>query len=71
MAPRYIIVEKLNEVYLKLEADADLRRNLSDYFSFEVTGSKAQKVVHLIRDDIEKKGKKMETVSATLEKFFQ
>ena len=38
MAPRYIIVEKLNEVYLKLEADADLRRNLSDYFSFEVPG---------------------------------
>ena len=35
---RYIIVEKLNEVYLKLEADADIRKNLSDYFSFEVPG---------------------------------
>ena len=34
MAPRYIIVEKLNEVYLKLEADADLRRNLSDWTGF-------------------------------------
>ena len=38
MAPRYIIVEKLNEVYLKIEADADIRKNLSDYFSFEVPG---------------------------------
>jgi len=37
-SPRYIIVEKVNEVYLKIEADADIRRELSDYFSFEVPG---------------------------------
>ena len=37
-APRYIIVEKKDEVYIKIEADADLRKNLSDYFSFEVPG---------------------------------
>ncbi len=36
--PRYIIVEKKDEVYLKIEADADIRKNLSDYFSFEVPG---------------------------------
>ena len=35
-----ITVEKLNEVYLKIEADADIRRELSDYFSFEVPGYK-------------------------------
>ena len=33
-------VEKVNSVYLKLEADADIRRELSDYFSFEVPGYK-------------------------------
>ena len=33
-------VEKLNSVYLKLEAEADIRRELSDYFSFEVPGYK-------------------------------
>ena len=37
-APRYIIVEKKDEVYIKIEADADIRKNLSDYFSFEVPG---------------------------------
>ena len=33
-------VEKLNSVYLKIEAEADIRRELSDYFSFEVPGYK-------------------------------
>jgi superfamily II DNA or RNA helicase len=35
-----IKIEKLNEVYLKITADADVRRELSDYFSFEVPGYK-------------------------------
>ena len=35
-----ITVSKLNEVYLRIEADADIRRELSDYFSFEVPGYK-------------------------------
>ena len=33
-------VEKLNSVYLKIEAEPDIRRELSDYFSFEVPGYK-------------------------------
>ena len=33
-------VEKLNSVYLKIEAEADVRRELTDYFSFEVPGYK-------------------------------
>ena len=33
-------VEKLNSVYLKIEAEADIRRELTDYFSFEVPGYK-------------------------------
>ena len=28
-------VEKLNSVYLKIEAEPDIRRELTDYFSFE------------------------------------
>ena len=39
-------------------------------FSFEITGSKAQRVVDLIKDDIDKKKKKMETATATLDRFF-
>lgn len=35
-----IIVEKLNDVYIKIDADASIRRELSDYFSFEVPGYK-------------------------------
>ena len=31
-------VEKLNSVYLKIIAEPDIRRELSDYFSFEVPG---------------------------------
>ena len=37
---RYIIVDKKDEVYLKIEADADIRRELSEYFCFEVPGYK-------------------------------
>ena len=33
-------VKKLNSVYLKIEAEPDIRRELSDYFSFEVPGYK-------------------------------
>ena len=35
-----IQIEKLNSVYLKITAEADVRRELSDYFSFEVPGYK-------------------------------
>jgi len=35
-----ISVEKINEVYIRIKADADIRRELSDYFSFQVPGYK-------------------------------
>ena len=35
-----IIVDKLNDVYIRIDADASIRRELSDYFSFEVPGYK-------------------------------
>ena len=35
-----IIVDKVNDVYLRIDADASIRRELSDYFSFEVPGYK-------------------------------
>ena len=35
-----IIVSKENEVYLKLDAEANIRRLLSEFFSFEVPGYK-------------------------------
>ena len=37
---RYLVIDKLNEVYLKIEADADIRRELGEYFTFEVPGFK-------------------------------
>jgi superfamily II DNA or RNA helicase len=37
---RYIIIDKVNEVYLKIEAEADIRRELGEYFTFEVPGFK-------------------------------
>ena len=37
---RYLIIDKKNEVYLKIEADADIRRELGEYFTFEVPGFK-------------------------------
>ena len=33
---RYLIIDKVNEVYLKVEAEADIRRELGEYFTFEV-----------------------------------
>jgi hypothetical protein len=35
-----IIVDKINDVYIRIDADASIRRELSDYFSFEVPGYK-------------------------------
>jgi len=37
---RYIIIDKVNEVYLKIEAEADIRRELGEFFTFEVPGFK-------------------------------
>ena len=37
---RYLIIDKKNEVYLKIEADAEIRRELGEYFTFEVPGFK-------------------------------
>ena len=37
---RYLIIDKKNEVYLKIEAEADIRRELGEYFTFEVPGFK-------------------------------
>ena len=33
-------ISKVNEVYLELEVDEDVSRELSDYFTFEVPGAK-------------------------------
>jgi len=35
-----IQIQKINDVYIKITAEADIRRELSDYFSFEVPGYK-------------------------------
>ena len=37
---RYLIIDKIDEVYLKIEADADISRELGEYFTFEVPGFK-------------------------------
>ena len=37
---KYIVLEKKNEVYLSIEAEAGIRRDLSEYFTFEVPGFK-------------------------------
>ena len=37
---RYLVIEKKNDVYLKIEADDDIRRELGEYFTFEVPGFK-------------------------------
>jgi hypothetical protein len=37
---KYLIVDKVDEVYIKIEADAAIRRELSEYFCFEVPGYK-------------------------------
>jgi len=42
MAPitRYLVLEKKNDVYLKIDADEDIRRELGQFFTFEVPGFK-------------------------------
>ena len=35
-----ILVDKIDDVYLRVDADADIRRELSQYFSFDVPGAK-------------------------------
>ena len=37
---RYIIIDKFNEVFIKIEADSGIRKELSDHFTFEVPGYK-------------------------------
>ena len=37
---RYLIIDKIDEVYLNVEADADIRRELGEHFTFEVPGFK-------------------------------
>ena len=37
---KYIVLEKKNEVYLSIEAEVGIRRDLSEYFTFEVPGFK-------------------------------
>jgi hypothetical protein len=37
---KYIIIDKLNEVYLKIEAEEAIKRELSQFFAFEVPGYK-------------------------------
>ena len=37
---RYLIINKKNEVYLTIEAEADIRRELGEFFTFEVPGFK-------------------------------
>jgi len=37
---RYLIIDKKDDVYLKIEADDSIRRELGEYFTFEVPGFK-------------------------------
>ena len=37
---KYIVLEKKDEVNLSIEAEAGIRRDLSEYFTFEVPGFK-------------------------------
>ena len=37
---RYLVIDKKDEVYLKIEAEENIRRELSEYFTFEVFGFK-------------------------------
>jgi len=37
---RYLIIDKKDEVNLTIEAEADIRRELSQHFTFEVPGYK-------------------------------
>ena len=44
---RYLIIDKLNEVYLKIEAEADIRRELGEYFTFEVTNREIAELLNV------------------------
>ena len=46
-------------------------QGLSPAISFTVTGSKAERILDLLRSDIEKHQKLAKPVSATLEPFFK
>src|SRR6056300_1525972 len=37
---RYLIIDKKDDVYLKIEADEDIRRELGQFFTFEEPGFK-------------------------------
>ena len=37
---KYLVLDKKDDVYLKIEADEDIRRELGQYFTFEVPGFK-------------------------------
>ena len=43
---RYIIIEKKDEVYLTIDAESDIRRELSEFFTFEVPGYKLS-LIHI------------------------
>ncbi len=40
MLTRYLVLEKKNDVYLKIDADEAIRRELGEFFTFEVPGFK-------------------------------
>ena len=37
---RYLVIDKKDDVYLKIEADESIRRDLGEFFTFEVPGFK-------------------------------
>ena len=37
---KYIVLEKKNEVYLTIDAEDGIRRDIGEYFTFEVPGFK-------------------------------
>ena len=37
---RYLVIDKKDDVYLKIDADESIRRELGEFFTFEVPGFK-------------------------------
>ena len=37
---RYLVIDRKDDVYLKIEADESIRRDLGEFFTFEVPGFK-------------------------------
>ena len=37
---RYLVIDKKDDVYLKIDADESIRRDLGEFFTFEVPGFK-------------------------------